>query len=188
MLSGTPVSTTGLTFHVVDDATANISYQYTASGGAQGTTSLAAANAAPRGAASVTAMDKTWVIDANRNVYVYNTSGTLLGSWSAGTMANMAASIAYSNALDSSSLPLLIGRRNSGDARDFSVDGRIDDVAIWNRPLSTAEITTLWNGGAGSSVLPAVPEPSTFVMSSMLFGMLCTGWFRKLMKQTPTPA
>ncbi len=90
MLSGTPVSTTGLTFHVVDDATANISYQYNTSGAPQGTTSLAAANAAPRGTTSSLVADKTWVIDANRNVYVYNTGGTLLGSWSAGSMANKA--------------------------------------------------------------------------------------------------
>jgi hypothetical protein len=90
MLAGTPISTTGLSFHVVDDATTNISYQYTTSGTPQGTSSLAAANSAPRGAASVTAMDKTWVIDANRNVYVYNTAGALLGSWSAGSMANSA--------------------------------------------------------------------------------------------------
>jgi hypothetical protein len=112
-------------------------------------------------------------------------SGSSFGLYVDGSMA---ASTVYSNALDSSSLPLLIGRRNSGDGRDFSVDGRIDDVAIWNRALTTAEITTLWNGGAGSPILPAVPEPSIFVMSSMLFAMLCTGWFRKLLKRTPAPA
>ena len=54
------------------------------------TSTLVAANAAPRGVASTVAADKTWVIDANRNVYVYNTSGGLLGSWSAGSMANNA--------------------------------------------------------------------------------------------------
>src|SRR5207247_3297036 len=27
---------------------------------------------------------KVWVVDANRNVYVYDTNGLLLGSWSAG--------------------------------------------------------------------------------------------------------
>ena len=34
--------------------------------------------------------DKTWVVDANRKVYVYNTSGGLLGSWTAGTLASNA--------------------------------------------------------------------------------------------------
>jgi hypothetical protein len=36
--------------------------------------------------ASTIAGDKTWVVDANRNVYVYDTSGGLLGSWTAGTL------------------------------------------------------------------------------------------------------
>ena len=45
---------------------------------------------APRGVASTIAGDKTWVVDANRNVYVYSAAGNLLGSWTAGTMANSA--------------------------------------------------------------------------------------------------
>ena len=32
-----------------------------------------------------------WVVDANKKVYVYNNSGLLLGSWTAGTLANNAA-------------------------------------------------------------------------------------------------
>ena len=34
--------------------------------------------------------DKVWVVDANRQVYVYDTSGSLLGSWTAGTLASNA--------------------------------------------------------------------------------------------------
>ena len=41
----------------------------------------------PRGAASTIAGDKVWVVDANKNVYVYNTSGGLLGSWSLGSLS-----------------------------------------------------------------------------------------------------
>ena len=52
--------------------------------------SLNSGNTAPRGAASTIAGDKTWVVDANRKVYVYNTSGGLLGSWTAGTLATNA--------------------------------------------------------------------------------------------------
>ncbi len=47
-------------------------------------------NTAPRGAASTIAGDKTWVVDANRKVYVYNNSGRLLGSWTAGTLSTKA--------------------------------------------------------------------------------------------------
>ena len=52
--------------------------------------SLNTGNTAPRGAASTIAGDKTWVVDANRKVYVYNNSGGLLGSWTAGTLASNA--------------------------------------------------------------------------------------------------
>jgi hypothetical protein len=86
MLSAAP-----LTFHVVDDASANRDFRYAANGAAQGSTALVSANAAPRGVASMVGVEKTWVIDANRNVYVYNaTSGALVGNWSAGSMANNA--------------------------------------------------------------------------------------------------
>jgi hypothetical protein len=85
------LSAAPLTFQVVDDASTNRSFRYSEVGAAQGSTTLATANAAPRGVASTVALDKTWVIDANRNVYVYNsTTGGLLGSWSAGSMANNA--------------------------------------------------------------------------------------------------
>lgn len=78
-------------FYVVNDATANTNYKYGADGSARGSTALATANAAPRGAASTILGDKTWVIDANRNVYVYrNSDGALLGSWAAGSMPSNA--------------------------------------------------------------------------------------------------
>jgi hypothetical protein len=44
----------------------------------------------PRGAASTVAGDKVWVVDANKKVYVYNNSGVLLGSWTAGSLASNA--------------------------------------------------------------------------------------------------
>lgn len=47
------------------------------------------------------------------------------------------------------SMPLLIGKRNTQDGRDFSFNGRIDEVAIWLRALSAEEIAFLHNGGAG---------------------------------------
>lgn len=83
LLSGTPE------FQVLNDATTNIAYRYSVAGAAQGSYALAPANSAPRGVASLVGVEKTWVVDANRNVYVYNsTGGALLGSWSAGSMAN----------------------------------------------------------------------------------------------------
>jgi sugar lactone lactonase YvrE len=77
-------------FYVVNDATTNLTYEYGPAGTAVENYSLNSGNTAPRGAASTVAGDKVWVVDANRKVYVYNTGGGLLGSWTAGTLANNA--------------------------------------------------------------------------------------------------
>jgi hypothetical protein len=73
-------------FFVVNDGSPDRTYEYAAGGAAIENYALNAGNTAPRGAASTTVGDKVWVVDNNRNVYVYNTSGGLLGSWTAGTM------------------------------------------------------------------------------------------------------
>ena len=51
-----------------------------------------------------------------------------------------------------STTPLYIGRRNPADDRDFSVDGRLDEVGIWNRRLTDTEIKYLYNTGAGNPI------------------------------------
>jgi subtilisin-like proprotein convertase family protein len=63
------------------------------------------------------------------------------------------------SAIDSTALPpsphvLLIGKRNPADGRGFAVDGRVDEVGIWNRAIEFSEIATLYNGGAGRPILP----------------------------------
>jgi hypothetical protein len=77
-------------FYVVNDATQNLTYEYGATGALVESYSLNNGNSSPRGAASTAAGDKTWVVDANRNVYVYSPSGTLLGSWSVSGFNNSA--------------------------------------------------------------------------------------------------
>ena len=77
---GKPSTPATTKFYVVNDATQNLTYEYNASGMSVESYSLNTGNTAPRGAASTIAGDKTWVVDANRKVYVYNTSGGLLGS------------------------------------------------------------------------------------------------------------
>jgi hypothetical protein len=77
-------------FYVVDDVSANKTYEYATSGATIEDYVLNSGNSAPRGAASTVAGDRVWVIDANRNVYVYDNSGVLLGSWTAGTMSSSA--------------------------------------------------------------------------------------------------
>jgi hypothetical protein len=58
-----------------------------------------------------------------------------------------------SSVVESSDARLLIGRRDARDSRNFAVDGRIDDVAIWNRTLSDTEIDYLFNRGNGNPVI-----------------------------------
>ncbi len=77
-------------FYTVDDGSTNRTFEYAANGTSIENYTLNTGNAAPRGAASNLAGDKVWVIDANKTVYVYNNSGALLGSWSAGSLASNA--------------------------------------------------------------------------------------------------
>jgi WD40 repeat protein len=81
-------------FYVVDDASANKTFEYAANGAAIENYSLLSvstvANTAPRGAASTAAGDMVWVVDANKHVYVYDTAGTNLGLWRAYSLATNA--------------------------------------------------------------------------------------------------
>ncbi len=77
-------------FYVVDDATANRTFEYAPDGTAVENYSLNGGNTSPRGAAGTVAGDKVWVVDANKKIYLYNNSGVLLGSWTAGSVASNA--------------------------------------------------------------------------------------------------
>ncbi len=82
-------------FYVVNDSTSslggtNASYKYSTSGTQQAGYGLNLANLDPRGVASNASGTTQWVVDANKNVYVYSPSGTLLGSWSAGGLSSSA--------------------------------------------------------------------------------------------------
>jgi uncharacterized repeat protein (TIGR01451 family) len=77
-------------FRVVNDAATDVAYLYTGDGATRGTNSLAAVDSGPRGIAGTLAGDKSWVIDASRNIYVYGATGALSGSWTAGSMASNA--------------------------------------------------------------------------------------------------
>lgn len=66
--------------------------------------------------------------------------------------------------------PLLVGRRDSADGRGFSTDGSLDELAIWSRALSNAEITTLFNSGTGLAI-SAIPEPASYAAAFGLFSL-----------------
>jgi hypothetical protein len=88
-------SDTPATFYVVNGATSanggtNTTYKYQASGSPEAPYGLSLNDLNPRGVATTAAGTTEWVVDANKNVYVYNSSGTLLGSWSAGGLSSSA--------------------------------------------------------------------------------------------------
>jgi hypothetical protein len=60
------------------------------------------------------------------------------------------ATASYDGALTDTDYPLLIGRRS--DSRGLAIDGKIDEVAIWNKALSDSDISNLWNNGIGSTI------------------------------------
>jgi subtilisin family serine protease len=77
-------------FYVVDDATVDRTFEYDSAGVPIENYAINSGNKAPRGVAMTAAGDKVWVVDAARRVYIYNTSGGLLGNWSLGTLATNA--------------------------------------------------------------------------------------------------
>ena len=78
---------------------------------------------------------------------------------------NLSDAATLTGAIGDSADPLYIGRRNPADGRNFTTNGAIDEVAIWQRALSDAEIAQLYNGGAGYSIATiAVPEPASLAL------------------------
>jgi sugar lactone lactonase YvrE len=76
-------------FYVVDGTT-DRTYRYGPSGNAQTSSPLGSGDTAPRGVTANATGTTEWVVDANKNVYVYSPGGTLLGSWSAGGLSSSA--------------------------------------------------------------------------------------------------
>lgn len=73
--------------------------------------------------------------------------------------------------------PVLLGARFNGASREMFYDGLLDEIAIWNRPLTVGEVSTLWNGGAGIEI--GVGGVGTLVNrglinSGLIGGRLCT--------------
>jgi hypothetical protein len=88
--TGTILDGDATKFYVVDDGGTDRTYRYNVSGNALANSALSSGDTAPRGVAANAAGTMEWVVDANKNVYVYSPSGTLLGSWSAGGLSSSA--------------------------------------------------------------------------------------------------
>jgi sugar lactone lactonase YvrE len=88
--TGTILDGDSTKFYVADASGTPSTYRYGPSGNARASSALVSGDTAPRGVATTAAGTTEWVVDANKNVYVYNTAGTLLGSWSPGGLASTA--------------------------------------------------------------------------------------------------
>jgi hypothetical protein len=82
--TGTILDGDSTKFYVADSGGPVSLYRYALAGNARAVSALASGDTAPRGVAANATGTTEWVVDANKNVYVYNPSGALLGSWSAG--------------------------------------------------------------------------------------------------------
>jgi len=67
--------------------------------------------------------------------------------------------------VDDPATNLWIGNNPEADGRQW--DGRIDDVAQWNRVLTAEEVALIYNEGLAGVSLGQIPEPS----SSLLLGL-----------------
>jgi hypothetical protein len=76
----------GNKFYVVDDASTDRTYRYATAGNTLGNSTLSANDSAPRGIAANATGTTLWTLDANKTVFVYNTNGGLLGSWTPGSL------------------------------------------------------------------------------------------------------
>jgi hypothetical protein len=77
-------------FYVVDAASTSKTYRYGVNENAFANSTLASGDTAPRGVAANAAGTTVWVVDGNKTVYVYDPSGNLLGSWTAGGLTTKA--------------------------------------------------------------------------------------------------
>lgn len=87
----------------------NTTFKYQASGTEQAPFGLSISDLEPEGIAANAAGTEEWVVDANKNVYVYSPGGTLLGSWAAGGLTSGAN--LYGIATDGTNIWLLDGNK-----------------------------------------------------------------------------
>jgi sugar lactone lactonase YvrE len=76
-------------FFVADGGT-SATYEYGSGGTSEEITPETSGDTSPRGVTTTAAGTTEWVVDANKNVYVYSNHGVLLGSWSAGGLSSSA--------------------------------------------------------------------------------------------------
>ncbi|MFA6315620.1 MAG: LamG domain-containing protein [Candidatus Paceibacterota bacterium] len=82
-------------------------------------------------------------------VGVYDSTNTKLKIWMNGVKTEVTASGSSAN----SAADFSIGARDKGAAVDLYADGIIDDVAVWDRALTDAEVTNIYAGVSLAKVM-----------------------------------
>jgi hypothetical protein len=77
-----------------------------------------------------------------------NSTREISGRVNDGIGTNAASATRTAGTMAQSANPLNLGRRQFSGANSH-FGGRLDEVAKWDRVLTAAELTTLWNNGAG---------------------------------------
>jgi hypothetical protein len=73
--------------------------------------------------------------------------------------------LASDHTIQPTSSPLWLGQRGRGEGGNYGLDGRIDEVAIWNRALSQEELAELYNSRAGKRIGDLLPKTVTVDIS-----------------------
>jgi hypothetical protein len=88
--TGTIIDGDKTKFFTVDAGSTATTFRYGLSGNTFASSTLSSGDSAPRGVAANAAGTTVWVVDGNKTVYVYDPSGNLLGSWTAGGLSHKA--------------------------------------------------------------------------------------------------
>ena len=78
------------------------------------------------------------------------------------------ATMTSSGTITASPNPLLIGKRNPQDGRNFPLNGNLDEIAIWTQPLTDSQIAALYNNGLGSALGGSLPAASAITVAAGL--------------------
>ena len=97
--------------------------------------------------------------DVASNTRVLYIDGVVMSSQGIGTPIN-----------SDTNLPLMVGENPQANNREWN--GEIDDVAIWNRALSEAEVNEIYNAGRAGTSLGAIPEPTVGLLGLLSVGFL----------------
>lgn len=76
---------------------------------------------------------------------IYTRTGTTQAIYVDGTSVSLASNVTQSGDIAYSTDALWFGQRNGG----LRLNGKLDEIGIWNVALSAAEVAELYNGGAG---------------------------------------